>query len=75
MRKLIAGLLTLALLGGSAALAQDAGNTSKPPRHHRYVPLPPHQQPREADTPDNAMGPTSKEMAVDRKINNVCRGC
>ena len=75
MRRFMAGMLTLALLGGSAALAQDAGDTSKSPRHQRYVPLPPHQQPREANAPDNAIGPTSKEKAVDSKINNICRGC
>jgi hypothetical protein len=75
MQKLFAGMIALALLGGSGALAQDSGETRNPPRHHRYAPLPPHQQPREANAPDNAIGPTSKEKALDNKINNICRGC
>jgi len=75
MQKLIAGMLTLALLGGSAVLAQDAVGTRNLHRHHRYTQLPPHQQPREADAPDNAIGPTAREKALDSKINNICRGC
>jgi hypothetical protein len=75
MQKLIAGTIALALLGVSGALAQDSGDTHNPPRHHRYVPLPPHQQPREASAPDNAIGPTAREKALDSKINNICRGC
>jgi hypothetical protein len=75
MQKLIAGMLTLALLGGSAALAQDAGGARNLHPRHRYTPLPPHQQPREASAPDNAIGPTDREKALDSKINNICRGC
>jgi hypothetical protein len=75
MQKLVAGLIALALLGGSEAFAQDLGETRNPPRRHQYVPLPPHQQPREANVPDNAIGPTSKEKALDSRINNICRGC
>jgi hypothetical protein len=37
--------------------------------------LPPHHQPRRANAPDTAIEPTAKERAVDRKINNICRGC
>jgi hypothetical protein len=77
MRKLIAGMAFVALLGGSGALAQDAGGTRKlhSRHHHHFVPLPPHHQPRAANAPDNAIGPTAKEKAVDSKINNICRGC
>jgi hypothetical protein len=75
MLKLIVGMLTLALLGSSGALAEDAGVTPNPPRRHQYVPLPPHQQPREANAPNDALGPTAKEKTLDSKINNICRGC
>jgi hypothetical protein len=76
MQKLIAGLLGLMLWCGSGALARDAGSTRNPHyRHHEYTPLPPHQQPREANAPDNAIGPTVKEKVIDSKINNICRGC
>jgi hypothetical protein len=76
MRKLIAGTVIVALLSNSTVFAQVAGGTSKPhARHHQYAPLPPHQQPREANAPDNAIGPNAKQKAVDSKINNICRGC
>jgi hypothetical protein len=79
----LTGLVFLALLGGSSVRAQNDGGTPTP--HSPVVknaPLPPHRQPREADVPDTAIGPTSDEKAlereekvVDRKINNICRGC
>jgi hypothetical protein len=76
MRQLIAGLACLALLGGSSAFARDdSGAVPSPARSHRYVRLPPHHQPREANAPDRAIGPTAKEKAVDRRIDHICRGC
>jgi len=68
-------MMTLVLLGGPAALAQDAGGSRNLHRRHRYTPLPPHQQPREANAPHDAIGPTTKEKALDSKINNIRRGC
>ncbi len=76
MQKLIAGFLGLTLLYSSVALAQNSDGTGNPNyRHHQYVPLPAHQQPRKANAPDDAMDPTVKEKAVDSRINNICRGC
>ena len=76
MRKLIAGVMVFVALDGSAAFAQEAGATAKMhPRSSLYVPLPPHQQPREVDAPNKAIEPTAKEKALDSKINNICRGC
>jgi hypothetical protein len=71
------------LVVGASMVASDSvvfaqkGDVSEKaqPRSDRYVPLPPHQQPREADAPDNGIKPSAKEKAVDRKINNICRGC
>jgi hypothetical protein len=37
--------------------------------------LPPHSQPRAASVPLDLLIPTVKEKAVDRAINNICRGC
>jgi hypothetical protein len=45
------------------------------PRPDHYAPLPPHQQPRAANAPDNGIAPSAKEKALDAKINNICRGC
>jgi hypothetical protein len=42
------------------------------------APLPPHQQPTSAgpsSVPDAMLKPTPDEMAVDRAIGNICRGC
>jgi hypothetical protein len=37
--------------------------------------LPPHAQPRAASVPQDPLQPNTKEKAVDRAINNICRGC
>ena len=65
----------LGLAGWIWGFCADAGDTRNSPRSHRYVPLPAYQQPRAANAPDDAIGPTSKETAVHSKINNICRGC
>ena len=42
------------------------------------APLPPHHQPTSADIPtqpETMFQPTPEEMAVDRAIGNICRGC
>ena len=53
MQKLVAGLVFLFLMGGPCALAQDASSAPDsdfPP--NRYLPLPPHFQPRRAMAAD-----------------------
>ena len=47
------------------------------PRLTGTAPLPPHHQPTSADSsvPDAMLKPTPGEMAVDRAIGNICRGC
>lgn len=71
----------LAVASGSFAFAQKADVPAKA-QAHRYLPLSPNPQPREANGTDNRVGPyakeirpTDREMAVDRRINNICRGC
>jgi hypothetical protein len=42
------------------------------------APLPPHHQPTSADVsslPDAMLKPDREEVAVDRAIGNICRGC
>jgi hypothetical protein len=42
------------------------------------APLPPHHQPTSADVsslPEAVLKPTPEEIAVDRAIGNICRGC
>jgi hypothetical protein len=46
------------------------------PRLTGTAPLPPHQQPTAAaSVPDAVLKPTPDEIAVDRAIGNICRGC
>jgi hypothetical protein len=46
------------------------------PRLTGTAPLPPHQQPTAAaSVPDAMLKPTPDEIAVDRAIGNICRGC
>jgi hypothetical protein len=48
------------------------------PRLTGTAPLPPHHQPTSAgpsSVPDAMLKPTPEEMAVDRAIGNICRGC
>jgi hypothetical protein len=46
------------------------------PRLTGTAPLPPHQQPTSAAAvPDALLKPTPDEIAVDRAIGNICRGC
>jgi hypothetical protein len=47
------------------------------PRLTGTAPLPPHHQPTAADAsvPDAMLKPTPDEIAVDRAIGNICRGC
>jgi hypothetical protein len=76
---LIAGALTA--VSGSFAFAQKA-DASAQAQSDRYPPLPPDQQHRETKGTDNRVGPyakevrpTDREKSLDRKINNICRGC
>ncbi len=58
MRKLVAGLVFLSLMGGSSALAQDAGSAAKSGAAKSnfpatgYLHFPPHFQPRRAGAVD-----------------------
>jgi hypothetical protein len=50
MRKLVAGLISLALTCGPCAFAEDTDSAAKPNFPHAgYLPLPPHFQPRRAN--------------------------
>jgi hypothetical protein len=66
---------------GMHALMAPADPTVPPsltpdPRLTGTAPLPPHQQPTSAaSVPDAMLKPTPDEIAVDRAIGNICRGC
>jgi hypothetical protein len=66
---------------GMPGLTAPANPTVPPsltpdPRLTGTAPLPPHQQPTSAaSVPDAMLKPTPDEIAVDRAIGNICRGC
>jgi hypothetical protein len=66
---------------GTPGLMAPANPTVPPsltpdPRLTGTAPLPPHQQPTSAaGVPDAMLKPTPDEIAVDRAIGNICRGC
>jgi hypothetical protein len=85
MRHLLIIATALALLGASAALAQQgagAANPSVPPTltpGSRVIGNAPvgHRQPRAADVPSSTESPadSAADKALDRKIKSICRGC
>jgi hypothetical protein len=78
MRKLVTWLVFVALLLGSSSVSAKhlkAEASQRSHHHHKYTRLAPHQQPRRANAPDRSIGPTASERSVDRKINDICRGC
>lgn len=90
MNKLIAITTGLVLLGGADALAQTSpggsGNPSVPPSlstDQRVIGNAPvgHRQPRrnsDTDANSNSNDPFARDpadIALDRKIRSICRGC
>jgi hypothetical protein len=88
MRRLITTIALLALVDGSAAIAQPAGprNPAAPPSVNsdpQILPETPvgHRQPRTDQMPSekNLMSPNDpvnqENAALDRMIKGICRGC
>ena len=83
MRNLIMTTAALALIGGSAAMAQPGAGSSggaNSSATSREAPIG-HRQPRVGDVPseknlNDPNDPLSKENALlDKKIKSICRGC
>ena len=89
MKKLIATLACLAMLGGSQAIAQDSMRNAPPasvkraqqgdqPRPTLEAPVG-HRQPRAGDIPET--GPNdpgridAQDRELDRMIKGICKGC
>jgi hypothetical protein len=70
MQKFVAGCVLVALILGSSPVSAKHRT-----RYHHFSRIAPHHQPRRANNPDGALGPTAGEKAVDRKINDICRKC
>jgi hypothetical protein len=71
----------LAAASGSFAFAQKADVPAQA-QSDRSPPLPPDRHHGQANGTNNRLGPyaneirpSDREKAIDRKINNICRGC
>jgi len=81
--KSIVVALSLLVMFGSAAVAQTGAKGSTSGQSAGSVPSAPvgHRQPRASDVPNeknlsDPNDPLSKEnMALDKKIKSICRGC
>ena len=85
MTKLIATMAFMALIGGPAAIAQTGGGASSQgaasqTQPGRDAPVG-HRQPRADQVPSeknlsDPNNPANKEdLALDRKIKSICKGC
>ena len=89
MKKLIATVAGLTLLGGSMAMAQDSTRNAPPasvkraqqgdqPRPAVAAPVG-HRQPRAGDVPETGPNDPGKidaqDKELDRMIKGICRGC
>jgi hypothetical protein len=81
MKKILASMALMLLIGTPGALAQNAGTSGA--SKSGGLPEAPvgHRQPRAGDVPSeknlgNPSDPINKEDAIlDKKIKSICRGC
>jgi hypothetical protein len=82
---LVTAMLSLILLGGSVAVAQNSarmGNSkdygTPPSSQNSSAPAEApigHRQPRAGDVPQVKTNLDAEDAALDRKIKSICRGC
>jgi hypothetical protein len=82
MKKIVASMALLVLIGTPAAIAQTSAGSSGASKGSGVPPAPVgHRQPRASDVPsekglNDPNDPINKEDAIlDKKIKSICRGC
>lgn len=80
MRTTILAMALMVLIGGAEAVAQGSSSVQKNPGGSGGAIQAPvgHRQPRPSDLPNqktDPMAPTKEDLALDRKIKSICRGC
>ena len=82
MRTTILSMALVVLIGGADALAQGSSSVQKNSGGSGGAIQAPvgHRQPRPSDLPSqknasDPMAPTKEDLALDRKIKSICRGC
>ncbi len=82
MRTTILSMALVVLIGGAEALAQGSSSVQKNSGGSGAGMQAPvgHRQPRPSDLPNqknlsDPSTPTKEDLALDRKIKSICRGC
>ena len=82
MRTTILSMALVVLIGGADALAQGSSSVQKNSGGSGAAMQAPvgHRQPRPSDLPNQKNlsdpgTPTKEDLALDRKIKSICRGC
>jgi hypothetical protein len=82
MRTTILSVMLIVLTGAADTLAQGSSSVSKNSGNSGGTVQAPigHRQPRPSDlsnqkTVSDASAPTKEDLALDRKIKSICRGC
>ena len=80
MRTTILSMALVVLIGGADALAQGSSSVQKNSGGGAIQAPVGHRQPRPSDLPSqknasDPMAPTKEDLALDRKIKSICRGC
>jgi hypothetical protein len=75
MRKLALAAIILALAGGTFAVARDSAHRHGHVRHTEAKPANPSDARSATMTPEPSEQRHPEDIALDRKIKSICRGC
>jgi hypothetical protein len=80
MRKTILSMALMVLIGAPDAFAQGSSSVSKNSGGGTIQAPVGHRQPRPSDLPNqknlsDPNAPSKEDLALDRKIKSICRGC
>lgn len=75
MRKLALAAILLALAGSTYAVARDSAHGHGHVRHTGAKPADPSDAPSATSAPEPTDQRDPEDLALDRKIKSICRGC
>ena len=75
MRKLALAAIILALAGSTSAVTRDSARKHRHVRHTGAKPANPSAAPFATSAPEPSDQRYPEDLALDRKIKSICRGC
>jgi hypothetical protein len=75
MRKLALAAIILTLAGSTFAVARDSAHRHRHVRHAGAKPANPPAAPSATSAPESSDQRHPEDLALDRKIKSICRGC